>query len=277
MIGFSLKKIFSFFTVLTVSITFTFGQQKPITAIVSTPSVLTQGDRLLLQCSLQNNTGKEITGTAHLLLTNKEKTDTLDGWFQNSVAHQYFTAPANNSEKALFPIEVPFRITNNLHWRISIEAPDFTDIIEGDILIDSLIERPPSTFNIKQTFYRFENKKLLPIKEWDELSINDTIVCSGIITAPKNYYGKLIAIQKTGAGLQFIDPSMNGLLAKHQRELLVNFTKNNLTSSYSFSYRLLCKQAGSFSSGQTILTEKSTGKIVSASDVVRFNINPVNN
>ena len=277
MIGFSLKKIFSFFTVLTVSITITFGQQKPITAFASTPSVLTHGDRLLLQCNLQNNTGKEISGTAHLLLTNKEKTDTLDGWFQNSVAHQYFTVAANSSEKALFPIEVPFRITTNLHWRISIEAPDFTDIIEGDVLIDSLNELPNSFFKIKQSYFKLENKKLLPIKEWDELSINDTIVCSGTITAPKNYYGELIVTQKTGGGLQFVDPSINESLAKHQRVLSVNFNKKNSTSSYSFSYRLLCKQAGSFSSGQTILIDKTNGKTLSTSDVVRFNINPVNN
>ena len=277
MIGFSLKKILFLFTVLTVSITFTFGQQKSITAFVSAPAVLTQGDRLLLQCNLQNNTGKEISGTVHLLLTNKEKTDTLDGWFQNSVAHQYFTVAANNSEKALFPIEVPYRITNNLHFRVSIEASNFTDAIEGEVVIDSVIERLPSTFNIKQTYYRFEGKKLLLIKEWDELSVNDTIVCSGTITAPKNYYGQLIAIQKTGGGLEFVDPSIKGSLAKHQRELLVNFNKKNLASSYSFSYKLVCKQAGSFSSGQTILIDKSGGKILSASDVVRFNINPVNN
>jgi hypothetical protein len=276
-IGFALRKVFFLFTVLTVSITFTFGQQKSISAFVSAPSVLTQGDRLLLQCNLQNNTGKEISGTAHLLLTNREKTDTLDGWFQNSVAHQYFTVAANSFEKALFPIEVPFRITNNLHWRISIEAPDFTDIIEGDVLIDSLNELPNSFFKIKQSYFKLENKKLLPIKEWDELSINDTIVCSGIITAPKNYYGELIAIQKTGGGLQFGDAKMVGLVTTNQRNYPIHFSKSNIPRSSSFSYRLVSKQAGSFSCGQTILTEKNTGKIVSTSDVVRFNINPVNN
>ena len=82
--------------------------QKPLMVQPNLPRFMREGDQVTLAVKIVNLTNKEITGTSLLQLTDATTNQSVDGWFKNQYANQYFTAPAMQSIVVKFSIEVPF-------------------------------------------------------------------------------------------------------------------------------------------------------------------------
>jgi uncharacterized protein YfaS (alpha-2-macroglobulin family) len=124
----------------------------------SLPPFLREGDRPLLSFTLHNQHQTDWTSSASLSLQDGDAKQSVDGWFMNSVANQYFTVDANNQQELLFPIEVPFLYNQSLNWKLAIDSPQ-----------DSIV-----------------TKGRLPILTWPyEDSVNSAIVAKSIIAIEK--------------------------------------------------------------------------------------------
>ncbi len=98
--------------------------QKLLMVQTNAPRFLRQGDRIELSTKIVNLSGKEITGQAELQLLDATTNQSVDGWFQNLYANQYFTVGAGQSEVVKFPIEIPFLYSKPLLWRIVARSTD---------------------------------------------------------------------------------------------------------------------------------------------------------
>ncbi len=92
--------------------------QKDLMVQPNAPRFLREGDRLELSAKVVNMSDKEITGTASLELFDATTNTTVDGWFRNMQANQYFTIAAGQSESVKFPVEIPYQFNKALVWRI---------------------------------------------------------------------------------------------------------------------------------------------------------------
>ena len=88
----------------------------------NTPRFLREGDKIELSAKIANLTDKEVTGQAELQLFDAATNQPVDGRFKNSIANQYFTVAAGQSEAIKFPIEVPYQFNKALTWRITAKA-----------------------------------------------------------------------------------------------------------------------------------------------------------
>ena len=86
------------------------------------PRFLREGDRLELSAKIVNLSANEMTGTASLELFDATTNTTVDGWFKNMQANQYFTVAAGQSEAVKFPLEIPYQFNKALTWRIVAKA-----------------------------------------------------------------------------------------------------------------------------------------------------------
>jgi uncharacterized protein YfaS (alpha-2-macroglobulin family) len=122
---------------------------------------LREGDRPLLRFTLHNKQKSDWTGTASLSLQDGNRKQSVDGWFMNSVANQYFTVDANSQYSLLFPLEVPFLYNQSLHYKLAIESPQ-----------DSM-----------------SSQGTLPILSWPyEDSVNAPLLAKSIIALEKKLY-----------------------------------------------------------------------------------------
>jgi len=81
--------------------------QKELMVQPNAPRFLREGDKMEFSTKVVNLTDKEMTGTAEFQLFDAVTGESVDGWFHNSIANQYFTVAAGQSEALKFPIDIP--------------------------------------------------------------------------------------------------------------------------------------------------------------------------
>ncbi len=101
--------------------------QKTLMVQPNTPRFLREGDNLELATKIVNLSDKELTGQATLELIDATTGTSVDGWFNNSMSVQFFTAAAGQSTVVKFPMVVPFSFNKPLTWRIIAKAGAYGD------------------------------------------------------------------------------------------------------------------------------------------------------
>lgn len=101
--------------------------QKELMVQPNAPRFLREGDKMEFSAKVVNLTDKEMTGTAEFQLFNATTGEPVDGWFHNSVANQYFTLAAGQSEALKFPIDIPYQFNKALVWRIVAKSGNYSD------------------------------------------------------------------------------------------------------------------------------------------------------
>ncbi|MEO7983693.1 MAG: alpha-2-macroglobulin family protein [Bacteroidota bacterium] len=101
--------------------------QKELMVQPNAPRFLREGDKIEFSSKIVNLTDKELTGSAEFQLFDATTNESVDGWFRNMVANQYFTVAAGQSEIVKFPIEVPYQYNKALVWRIVAKAGAYSD------------------------------------------------------------------------------------------------------------------------------------------------------
>ncbi len=107
--------------------------QKPLMVQPNTPRFLREGDKIELSAKVVNLTGKELTGTVMLELTNAASNESVSGWFRNMYPTQYFTAEAGQSAAVKFIIDVPYQYNSVVTYRFVAKAGDNSDGEEAAI------------------------------------------------------------------------------------------------------------------------------------------------
>lgn len=101
--------------------------QKDLMVQPNAPRFLREGDKMEFSSKIVNLTDKEITGSAGLQLFDAATNESVDGWFNNMAANQYFTVAPGQSEVVKFPIEVPYLFNKALVWRIVARSGNMSD------------------------------------------------------------------------------------------------------------------------------------------------------
>ncbi|HEX4875480.1 MAG TPA: alpha-2-macroglobulin family protein [Chitinophagaceae bacterium] len=101
--------------------------QKELMVQPNAPRFMREGDKMEFSAKVVNLTDKEMTGTAEFQLFDAETGEPVDGWFHNSVANQYFTVAAGQSEALKFPIDIPYQFNKALLWRIIAKSGNYSD------------------------------------------------------------------------------------------------------------------------------------------------------
>lgn len=107
--------------------------QKELMVQPNVPRFLREGDRIDLSGKISNLTQKEITGQIELRLLDAETLNPVDGWFQNVIPNQYFTAGAGESVPVSFSIAIPAQYTRPLIYRMVARSGNLSDGEEGII------------------------------------------------------------------------------------------------------------------------------------------------
>ncbi len=107
--------------------------QKELMVQPNAPRFLREGDRMEFSAKIVNITEKEITGNTVLELFDAANNKTVDGWFKNIFAQQFFTVAAGQSVLVKFPIDVPLNFNAALLYRIKAVAGNFSDGEEAPI------------------------------------------------------------------------------------------------------------------------------------------------
>jgi hypothetical protein len=97
--------------------------QKELMVQPNPPRFLREGDHLDFSVKIVNLSDSELTGQAELQLIDATTNQSVDGWFQNMQANQFFTVGSKQSAVLIFPIQVPFRFNGPLTYRIIAKAP----------------------------------------------------------------------------------------------------------------------------------------------------------
>ena len=71
---------------------------------------LREGDHINISTKIVNLSDSELTGQIELQLLDATTNQSVDGWFQNIQANQYFTVGRQSSESVVFNLQVPFPI-----------------------------------------------------------------------------------------------------------------------------------------------------------------------
>lgn len=101
--------------------------QKELMVQPNLPRFLRQGDRMEIPVKIVNISSEEITGQVELMLFDAGTSQSVDGWFMNSLPNQYFTVAAGSSEVVNFPIQVPVQFSNALTVRIIAKGAKHSD------------------------------------------------------------------------------------------------------------------------------------------------------
>ena len=107
--------------------------QKQLMVQPNAPRFIRQGDHMELAVKIVNLTDTEMTGQAQLQLLNATTNQSVDGWFSNRQANQYFTAAAGQSTEISFPIDVPFEFHDALTYRIVAHSGAYSDGEEASL------------------------------------------------------------------------------------------------------------------------------------------------
>jgi hypothetical protein len=107
--------------------------QKQLMVQLNAPRFIRQGDHIELAVKIVNLTDTEMTGQAQLQLINASTNQSVDGWFSNRQANQYFTASAGQSTEISFPIDVPFGFRDALTYRIVARSGNYSDGEEASL------------------------------------------------------------------------------------------------------------------------------------------------
>lgn len=158
--------------------TFLFGQTaKEHLLSNSLAPFLREGDRPLLSFILQNKKKTDWTGSASLNLKDGKNKESVDGWFMNSVANQYFTVDSESQYQLLFPIEVPFLYNQPLNWKLSIESPNDSLVSQGSVPIlswpyEDSINTPTSFISIATLEKKVNSRMPLHVGQKVEIEIS---------------------------------------------------------------------------------------------------------
>lgn len=141
--------------------------QKDLMVQPNAPRFLREGDKLEFSSKIVNMTDKEITGSAELQLIDATTNESVDGWFSNMAANQYFTVGAGQSEAVSFPIEVPYLFNKALVWRIIAKAGNISDgeenvlpVLTNRMLVTETMPLPMNGIGTKDfTFNKLLNSK----------------------------------------------------------------------------------------------------------------------
>jgi hypothetical protein len=273
MIRFSIAKINFLLLSIALSYTCVNAQVKPLQLSTNAPLFIVEGDHLLFPCLLKNNTTADITGTITFSITNKADNENIDGWFQNSVANQYFTANAKSTESAYFPIDIPFQFTEAINWKIKLQTSTFSDSVTGTMLIRKNTEAIDSikSSEIVKTFYKKSagNNQWIKLNEWDEITASDLIKLSVGYTLKLNY-PKLLLKNISYAGLTDVSQNENSGYIKNSIELTA---KESTIGTHTYSIILKPTQKGKFNCGLTELIDATTNKRIGKGNSVAININ----
>lgn len=101
--------------------------QKNLMVQANLPRFLREGDRIELSARISNLTDRELTGQIELQLLDADTRQPVDGWFQNSMPNQYFTAAAGGSTANSFAIQIPYQYTKPLVVRFMAKAGQHSD------------------------------------------------------------------------------------------------------------------------------------------------------
>jgi hypothetical protein len=123
--------------------------QKELMVQPNAPRFLREGDKMEFSTKVVNLTDKEMTGTAEFQLFDATTGESVDGWFHNSVANQYFTVAAGQSEALKFPIDIPYQFNKALVWRIIAKSGSYSDgeenalpVLKNRMLVTETIPLP---------------------------------------------------------------------------------------------------------------------------------------
>ena len=142
--------------------------QKQLMTQPNPPRFLREGDHIGFSVKIVNLTDSELTGQAELQLIDATSGESVDGWFQNMQANQFFTIGSKQSAELVFPLEVPFRFSKPVTYRIVARAPfkrtgavEYSDGEEATLPVLSnralITESLPLTMDGKQEAdFRFE-------------------------------------------------------------------------------------------------------------------------
>ncbi|HMH24230.1 MAG TPA: alpha-2-macroglobulin family protein [Puia sp.] len=101
------------------------------------PRFLREGDRMELTAKVVNLTDKELTGQMELQLTDPTSNQSVDGWFSNRQANQYFTVGAGQSSSVGFSLEVPYQYNRPVTYRLVAKAGSYSDGEESTLPVVS--------------------------------------------------------------------------------------------------------------------------------------------
>lgn len=137
--------------------------QKDLMVQPNLPRFLREGDRIDLSTKIANLTDKEMTGQVELQLLDADTRTPVDGWFQNVMPNQYFTAKAGLSTVSDFSIQIPYQYNKPLIVRIIARSGEVSD--GEEIMLPVLANRMLVT-ETKPIYLRGnENKNI----SWDKL------------------------------------------------------------------------------------------------------------
>src|SRR6185437_10363652 len=101
--------------------------QKELMVQPNAPRFLREGDRMELPVKVVNLTDSELTGQMSLELTDPTTGETVDGWFTNRQANQYFTVGARQSVVVSFPLDIPYQYNRPVTYKVVAAAGAYSD------------------------------------------------------------------------------------------------------------------------------------------------------
>ena len=138
--------------------------QKKLMVQPNAPRFLREGDRVELSAKIANMSDREITGQATLELFDATNNTAVDGWFNNVLPAQYFTAEAGQSVAVNFPLQIPFSFNRPLTWRIVAKTGELSDGEENTLPVLTnrmLVTETLPLYLSKDTTQTFLFEKLL--------------------------------------------------------------------------------------------------------------------
>jgi hypothetical protein len=236
---------------------------------------LREGDRPLLSFSLLNKKKTDWTGSASLSLQNSNTQESVDGWFMNSVANQYFTVDTGNHHQLFFPIEVPFLFNQSLDWKLNIESVNDSIISRGTIPIlswpyEDSINTPTST----ESFITIEKR----IHASSPLRVGQKVLIE-ITLEVKKKLENLVLLDEWAAGLvpDKGPIQITGLLNKYfienktPRNRSIKFTTLS-PGLYSLRYHTKATYQGVFNQPPTLLFLNGNSWYVARSSYQKIDI-----
>lgn len=121
--------------------------QPPLHASMLLPDFFYQGDQPLLTLQLSSLGGSSLTGNLQLELTDAIKKQSVDGWFYNQVANQYFTVEPRQKQQAYFPVQIPYLFEGPLAYKLQITTDLHAQTLSGTIRINAAPQNDSSPLN----------------------------------------------------------------------------------------------------------------------------------
>ncbi|WP_343688770.1 alpha-2-macroglobulin family protein [Chitinophaga sp.] len=107
--------------------------QKPLMVQPNAPRFVREGDKIIFSAKISNLADSALTGEARLELLDATTMKPVDGWFQNVYPAQHFTVQKGQSTAVTFPLEIPYKFSSTLLYRVVATAGQFSDGEENAI------------------------------------------------------------------------------------------------------------------------------------------------